>query len=77
MMLLEPELEQARRVGGLEAGDRHQAADIGGGDAVAVDLEAVGVEAEAFPEAELVHVGVDGDVEHAVIFAALIEAARS
>ena len=45
------------------------------GDAVAVDLEAVGVEAEAFPEAELVHVGVEGDIEHAVIFAALVEAA--
>jgi hypothetical protein len=31
--------------------------------------------AEALPEAELVHVCVDGDVEHAVIFAVLIEPA--
>jgi hypothetical protein len=38
-----------------------------------VDLEAVGVKAEPLPEAELVHVCVDGDVEHAVIFAVLIE----
>ena len=42
-----------------------------------MDLETVGVEAKAFPKAELMHVGVDGDVEHAVIFAALIEAAAS
>ena len=60
---------------GLEAADRHQAADVGGGDALPWIWKAVGVEAEAFPEAELVQVGVDGDVEHAVIFAALIEAA--
>ena len=40
-----------------------------------MDLETVGVEAKALPEAELVQVGVDGDVEHAVIFAALLEAA--
>ena len=74
-MLLEPHLEQARGVGCLEIGDRHQAADIGGGDRVAVNLIAIGEEAEALPQAELLHVGIDVELEHAVILAALVEAA--
>ena len=73
--LLEPQLEEAGGVGGLKAGDRHQAADIRGRDRIAVNLIAVGVEAEAFPQSELVHVGVDVEFEHALVLAALIEAA--
>ncbi len=74
-MLLEPQLEQARGVVGFEIGDRHQRADIGGRDRIAVNLETVGVEAETLPEAELVHVGFDVELEHSVILDPLIEAA--
>src|SRR4029078_7913946 len=50
-----------------------QTAYIVGGNALAVDLEAVGVKAEAFPEAKLAHVGVEIKVEHTEIRAALLE----
>ena len=73
--LLEPQLEQAGGVGRFEIGDRHERADIGGGDRIAVDLITVGVEAEAPPKAKLLHVGIDIELEHAVILAALVEAA--
>ncbi len=74
-VLLEPHLEQARGVGRFEIGDRHQRADIGGGDRVAVDLIAVGEEAEPAPTDGLLHVDIHVELEHAVILAALVEAA--
>ena len=40
-----------------------------------MNLIAVGEEAEALPQAELLHVGIDVELEHAVILAALVEAA--
>jgi hypothetical protein len=40
-----------------------------------VNLEAVDVEAEAFPEPEPPHLGIEVELEHTIIIDALLEAA--
>ena len=70
--LLEPKLVQARRRGGLEIAHGHQAADVLGGNAVPVYLIAVGMKAEALPQAHLLHVTVEMEFEHTVVDGALL-----
>ncbi len=73
-MLLQPQLGQSGRGVGFVVAHRHEATDVVGGDALAVDLIAIGVKAEALPQPCLLQVAVDVEPEHAVIFAALVDA---
>ena len=52
-VLLEPQLVQACGRRGFEAANRHQAADVVGGDALTMNLKTVGVKTETVPQAEL------------------------
>ncbi len=73
-MLLEPQLEQPRGGSRLKARDRHQTADILGGDRPPMDLVAVGKEAQTLPQADLLHVGIRVEFKHTVISSTVLNA---
>ena len=73
--LLEPKLEEPRRRRRLYEAHGHEGAQILPGDALAVDLVAVGVEQEPLPADDLFHLRLDDNLEPAVVVGALLDAA--
>ena len=74
-MLLDPQIEQARRGRRLDARDQRQVVEIDGAELSAVDLMNAGVEGRSRPSDELLEIGVDDGAEAAVIAGPLLDAA--
>jgi hypothetical protein len=74
--LFDPQLIKARVIDRLDIAHRHQVAEIFARKSVAVTVDDVGVELRARPAEQFFQIGIDAEIEAAVVYRAAPDAAR-